>query len=69
MTKIKTNKDYLTLNQELEEIIRQLQADNTTIDDALRLYSQGMELVKQMNAYLQTAHNQLKKIAADVAEG
>ena len=69
MTKIKTNKDYLTLNQELEEIIRQLQADNTTIDDELRLYSQGMELVKQMNAYLQTAHNQLKKIAADVAEG
>ena len=45
MTKIKTNKDYLTLNQELEEIIRQLQADNTTIDDALRLYSQGMDSV------------------------
>lgn len=68
MTKIKTNKDYLTLNQELEEIIRQLQAENTTIDDALQLYRQGMELIKQMNAYLKTAHNQLKRIAADVAD-
>ena len=68
MAKIKTNKDYLTLNQELEEIIRQLQAENTTIDDALRLYGRGMALVKEVNAYLQTARNQLKRIAADVAD-
>ncbi len=59
--------DYQALKQELDEVLAKLQRDDTEIDDALELYKRGLELTKQLEAYLQEAENQIVKLQVDGA--
>ena len=56
--------DYQTLSAELDAIMAELQKDNLDVDDALKHYERGLELVKQLESYLTTAENKITELKA-----
>ncbi len=60
--------DYKALSAELEVIVAKLQAESTSIEDALELYERGVVLVKEMDDYLKHAKNRLNKISKEMGE-
>ena len=63
-----TNKtiDYQALNQELESLLAELEASND-VEAAIKQYQRGMEIVAQLEDYLKTAENKVKKVKARFA--
>lgn len=59
MTKAAT--DYTKLNQELDKLITDLQSGELSIDEALKVYERGQVIIKELQAYLKTAENKVKK--------
>ena len=57
----KTTINYAELNQELDEILAQLQSTDVDIDESLKLYERGREIIEKMQAYLKTAENTVLK--------
>lgn len=57
--------DYKALRAELDEVLDQLQQDDTDIDAALKGYEKGLKLIGQLETYLQTAENTIKKLQSD----
>ena len=47
---------------ELDEILSWFDRENTDIDEALVLYERAMKLIADMEAYLRSSGNKLKKI-------
>lgn len=66
MTTQKT--DYRTLTAELEQIVDRLQSGEIGIDEAAKSYEQGMKLVKQLEAHLKTAENQITELQAKLVD-
>lgn len=64
-----TKKDvsYQELSSELELVLEALQQDDIDIDVALQKYERGLELVKQLEAYLKTAENKVSKLKAQTS--
>ena len=60
--------DYKELNNELDDIIDQLQNPETDIDEALLLYARGQKVVKELEQYLKTAENSVKKLSRKAAD-
>jgi exodeoxyribonuclease VII small subunit len=56
--------DYTKLSAELEQLIDNLQSGNLRIDEALKAYERGQSILKQLQVYLQTAENKVKKITS-----
>lgn len=54
--------DYRKLSEELDTILDRLQTADLDIDDAVKSYERGMNLVKQLEEYLKTAENKVTKI-------
>lgn len=65
----KAEKDYQTLSDELDQVLAQLQTPGVHVDEAVKLYEQGLELVEQLEKHLQQAENKIEqlKLAANVA--
>jgi len=55
---------YAELKLELDELLDTLQQDDISVDDALKHYERGMELVKQLEATLSDAENKITKLKA-----
>ncbi len=55
--------DYLKLSNELDQIVSKMQDDNTSIEESMKLYERGVEVIKELNAYLETAENKIKQIS------
>lgn len=53
---------FRELNQQLEEVLGQLQAEDIDVDEALKLHAQGSEILMQLEKRLATAENQVKKL-------
>lgn len=53
--------DYAQLQQELEEIIESLQSGSLSIDKAIQAHERGQAIVKDLQKYLKTAENKVKK--------
>ena len=65
MTKSKiATLSYQTLKAELDTVLSELQREDLDVDQALKHYQQGLELVKQLESYLQAAENQVKQLKA-----
>ena len=62
MSKSKSNASYEQLKTELDTIMLELQRDDLDIDKALKHYERGLELVKQLEDYLQTAENTIHEL-------
>lgn len=60
----KPKPDYETLTTELDEVLGALQRDDLGVDDALKHYQRGLELVRQLEDYLQSAENTITELKA-----
>jgi exodeoxyribonuclease VII small subunit len=60
----KSQPSYQSLTQELETLLAELQHEDIDIDVALKHYQRGLELVQQLEDYLNTAENQVKELKA-----
>jgi exodeoxyribonuclease VII small subunit len=55
-------KSYQELNDSLKEIIDWFEDGDLTIDDALPKYEEAIAIIKEMEKYLDSAENKIKKI-------
>ena len=55
---------YTELKKELDTLLESMQRDDSNVDEALKLYERGMELVKLLEATLKEAENKIVKIKA-----
>ena len=63
MTKAKQGgADYAELQEELDTILAELQRTDIDVDEALKKYQRGQELIGQLEAYLKTAENTVKRL-------
>lgn len=63
MTQVKKI-DYPALQVELDAILSDLQQDDSDVDAALKQYARGLEIIKQLEAYLHTAENTVRELKA-----
>ncbi len=56
--------NYRELNSELEVILASLEANDLEIDEAIKQYQRGTEIVEQLQKYLKTAENKVKKVTS-----
>lgn len=56
--------NYEQLRTELEAIVSDLQRDDLDIDQALKHYERGLELVRQIDEYLNKAENRIRELKA-----
>lgn len=56
--------DYQKLSEELDGILEHLQTADLDIDEAVKQYERGMQIVKELEAYLKAAENKVTKIKA-----
>ena len=61
----KTNpKNYQQLDRQLAEIIAWFESGNAQVDQAIAKYEQALKIIAQIENYLKTAENRLRKINA-----
>lgn len=60
-----TPTDYRNLNEELETLLNELQGGDLDIDEAVKKYQRGMEIVTELQKYLKDAENKVKKVKAN----
>ena len=60
--------DYRKLNDELDAILERLQSGELSIDEAMPAYERGMQLVKELEAYLQKADNRITELQAKLQD-
>ena len=53
---------YKQLKQELDMVLENLQQDDIDVDEALKAYERGMELIKQLKLVLKDAENKITKL-------
>jgi exodeoxyribonuclease VII small subunit len=62
-TKAKSSKQsYQQLRDKLDTVLSELQREDLDIDKALEYYRRGLELVKQLEEYLNNAENKVQDI-------
>jgi exodeoxyribonuclease VII small subunit len=60
--------DYQTLSAELDGVLAALQQPDVQVDEAVKLYEQGLKLVAQLEKHLQQAENTLAKLKLQAAD-
>ena len=61
--KTKSGKNYQQLNEKLTKLLDWFEGDQVNLDEASAKYEQAVELIQQMEKYLATAENKIKKIS------
>ena len=59
----KSKPDYTSLNLQLNTILDKLQQPDIQVDEAVKLYEEGLQLIEQLEAHLQQAEHTLKKLS------
>lgn len=54
--------NYQVKSQELDDIIASLQNPDGNIDEAIKNYENGKKIIKEIDDYLKTAENKIKKL-------
>jgi exodeoxyribonuclease VII small subunit len=62
MAEHKSKKSYRQLSSELDEILDWFENADADVDEAVIKYDKAQKLIKQMEEYLKTAQNKIKKI-------
>lgn len=60
---------YQQLSTNLDRVLAQLQEPDIDVDQALKLYEEGLRLAKQCEARLKQAENKLTKLAPQTKLG
>lgn len=58
------NLDYQALKAELDSILNELQRSDIDVDEALKNYKRGLQLISQLETYLQNAQNTVQELKA-----
>jgi exodeoxyribonuclease VII small subunit len=61
--KTDTTKSYSELSAELAEIMEWFESGQVDLDEALAKHQQATKLIDQMESYLKTATNKIKKLS------
>jgi exodeoxyribonuclease VII small subunit len=64
MAKVKPTKTYQQLSDEFAGLAAWFEGDQVNLDEAVAKYEQAMKLLAQMEDYLKSAQNKVKKISA-----
>jgi len=59
-----SKKSYRELNEELAEIMAWFESEEVDLDQAVAKYEQATKLLAEMQTYLKSAENKVKKITA-----
>lgn len=59
----KNPKTYRQMSNELDEILLWFESDNVDLDEAIAKYELATQLIAQMEDYLKTAENKIRKIS------
>lgn len=59
----KQSPDYQSLNLELESVLARMQQPDVSIDDAVKLYEQGLRLISELETSLEQAENKIEQLA------
>jgi exodeoxyribonuclease VII small subunit len=62
MTTAKVSKNYKQMSQELAVILEWFEDSEMDVDVALEKYAEATKLLNEMENYLKTAQNKIKKI-------
>lgn len=62
MTTKSTEQDYQSLSAELDTVLARLQASDIQVDEAVKLYEQGLTLIEQLEKHLQAAENKIEQL-------
>lgn len=62
--KPKPQKNYRQMSEQLDEILAWFESENVDLDEALGKYEQALQLIDEMQNYLETAENKVRKITA-----
>jgi exodeoxyribonuclease VII small subunit len=54
--------NYQDLNSELEEVLAKLQSPDIQVDEAVKLYEQGLKLAAELEKQLKQAENKIEKL-------
>jgi len=54
--------EYRALSAELDELLLKLQSGELEIDEAIKCYERGSQIIEQLQAYLKTAENKITKV-------
>ena len=63
MATSKKIKSYQQMADELNQLVSWFESDEVNLDEAVAKYQQALELLEQMETYLRSAQNKVKKIA------
>lgn len=55
-------KDYQALSLELDEVLAKLQQPDVQVDQAVKLYEEGLALIDQLEAHLEQAENKIEQL-------
>jgi exodeoxyribonuclease VII small subunit len=58
----KQTQDYRAMAAELDAILEALQTSDLDIDEAVKAYTHGMEIVETLEKYLKSAENKITKV-------
>jgi exodeoxyribonuclease VII small subunit len=61
--------DYQTLSSELEQVLGALQQPDVQVDEAVKLYEQGLKLAATLETHLQAAENKIQKLKLQAGDG
>ena len=61
-------RDYESSFRELENIIRELESKDISLEDSIKKYEKGIELYKYLNSTLKAYEGKIKTIAEENSE-
>lgn len=68
-TKTGSGKNYQELSAELAKIIEWFESDQVNLDEAVIKYEQALVLIAEIENYLKSAENKIKKISISYSQG
>ena len=68
MSAKKPTKSYQDMQSQLNEILDWFEGSEINLDEAVDKYEQAMKLIEEMETYLKSAQNKIKKIAVKFDE-
>lgn len=63
---VKKTQDYQSLSAELDEVLMTLQQPNIAVDEAVRLYEKGAQLIEALEKHVSEAEHTLEKLRLDI---
>lgn len=68
MTQKESSKTYQELSSELDHVLASLQQPDIAVDEAVKLYEQGMKLAHELEKHITKAENTLQKVRLQLSE-